>query len=133
LFGGDLVAIDRFVAAIPDRENDAPLGGAVDLHSEVPPVPAAGHVEGGHRFLDRGHLAVKGGYGIGRGLVAEVDGRGIAAFLEVEVGAFESGTVEDEGLELPGVQALGIERFESEVLIAGAFDRKRAKVGGEWL
>ena len=93
LFGGDLVPIDGFVAAVPDRENDAPFRGAVDLHAEISPVPAAGHVEGGHRFFNRGDFAIKGGDGVGRSLVTEVNRSRVAPLLEIEVGPFDGGTL----------------------------------------
>lgn len=129
LLGGDLVAIDGLVTAVPHREDDPPLGRAVDLHAEIAPVPAAGHVEGGHRFLDRGHLAIERRDGMGRGHVAEVHRGCVAALLEVEVGALDGGTVEHQGFELTRILPLRIERPEVEILIPGAFDREGAEVG----
>ena len=130
LLGGDLVAIDRLVAAVPHRKDDAPLGGAVDLHAEVAPVPSAGHVEGGDRFLHGGHLAVEGRDGVGGSLVAQVDRGGVASLLEVEMSAIGGGAVEDQRLEVAGVPSLRIQGFETEILITGAFDDEGAEVGG---
>src|SRR5262245_51485250 len=84
---GHLVPVHGFVAAVPDAENDAPFSGAVDLHAEIAPVPAAGHVVGPERVFQAGHLAIERvdpdvlGHG-----VKQMDGGCIPPGLEIEMG-----------------------------------------------
>ena len=59
VFAFDLLAIDRFIAAVPYTENDSSLGGTVYLHSKVPSVPTACHIKGGCGIFDGGDFTVK--------------------------------------------------------------------------
>src|SRR5207237_6818480 len=81
----NFATLHGFVATVPDAEDDAAFGQAVDLHPEIAAVPAAGHVKSPNRILNRGDLAVKGvdirevGY-----RVEQVNRGGVAARLRVE-------------------------------------------------
>src|ERR1039458_9771295 len=56
----DFPPIHSFTAAVPDAEDDAALGGAVDLHPEVAAMPAAGHIVRPERVLQGRDLAIEG-------------------------------------------------------------------------
>lgn len=112
--------VDRLAAAVPDGEDDPAFGRAVDLHAEIAAVPSAGHVEGGDRLLDRGHLAVeRGEVGPGWRGAAQMDRGGIAPFLEIEVGLLNGRSVEKQGVEIARRPILRIEGIELEPVIAG--------------
>ena len=65
-------------------------------------MKSAGHVEGGGGIGDCGDFAVVGLVVVAlRNFGAEVDGGGVAAFLEIEVGSFGGGTVEHQRLDRP--------------------------------
>lgn len=126
VFLAHFVAVNGFATTIPDTEDDAALGGAVDLHPKVSPMPAAGHVVGPKWFFDAGHFTVEGGHflialdGIGK-----MNRGGVAPGLEIKVSVRERRAVEDQGFDLSG----GIRRGELEGMVSGFLDFELTKVG----
>ena len=124
----DLLAIDRFAAAVPDAEDDAAFGGAVDLHSKISTMPAAGHVVGPERIFHPGHFAVEGGdFGASFDGIGKVHRSGIASGLHVEVHVPGSRPIEDERFD--GLGGLGC--GEGELLEAGLCDMKDPKISDD--
>lgn len=91
----DLVPVDRFLAAIPNAEDDPSFGETVDLHAEVPAMPPAGHVERAGGILDGGDFVVER-FDLGARFdrVHQVHGGCVAAFLEIEVRALGGWTLQ---------------------------------------
>ena len=86
IFVGDLAAIDRLAAAVPDAEDDPPLRGTVDLHAEVAAMPAAGHVVRRDRvFQTRSSRSERRNLGVFIHRVHQMHRGGVAAGLEIEV------------------------------------------------
>ena len=75
-----------FFSSIPDAEDDPPFFRAVDLHAEVTPVPATGHVVGVDGVLHGREFGVEGfDFGFPGNRIEEVDGCGVATGLHIEM------------------------------------------------
>jgi hypothetical protein len=93
----NFLAVDCFVATVPDTENDASLSRAVDLHPEITSMPAASHVICGDWFLNGRYFAIKRFHvqvivcGI-----HQMHRSRIASFFHIEVNAFCRRTDKDQ-------------------------------------
>ena len=128
VFLSNLLAINGFTAAVPDAEDDTALGRAIDLHSKISTMPAAGHVVGPERIFHPGHFAVEGGdFGASFDGIGKVHRSGIASGLHVEVHVPGGRPIEDERFD--GLGGLGC--GEGELLEAGLCDMKDPKISDD--
>ena len=126
---GHALAIVRVlsVAAVPDREDDAALGGRIHLHAEVTARESARHVVSRDRVFDGGHFVVKPcDFRVLRRRIHEMHRGGVAARVEIEVRIRCGGPVEHERVEVAGGLPHGVERREFDAHIACFRDRKFA-------
>ena len=127
--GADFITTHRFIAAIPDRENDASLRWAIHLHTEVAAMPTAGHVIRSHRVFLRACLAIKSSHlHILRLRVAEMNGCRIAPLFLISLNASGGWTIELERYHIARLGACGIFRTQFDLLVAYFRDAKRPKV-----
>src|SRR5665213_3671043 len=126
---GNFIPVHAFVAAVPDAENNPPLGGTVHLHSEISAMPAAGLEVSPQRSYHAGHFAIKRIYvrepGSG---INEMHRGGIAARSEIEMRVGGGGTVEHERLKIARRLACRVQRFERELSITRRRNIEHAKI-----
>ena len=115
----DAVGVGWFFSSIPDAEDDPPFFRAVDLHAEVTPVPATGHVVGVDGVLHGREFGVEGfDFGFPGNRIEEVDGCGVATGLHIEMVAIFRKPRKMEGPDGQGMLKIAF-GGKCEVMVSG--------------